>query len=94
MNTLSTIDVENSIEKLYKKKVMIPQSLVDKSTDPKLSLLRRKSLGSPHPDEVRRMVKENSIVAMQNRKELETKKAVVANALDNLSKLAEHYQHN
>jgi argininosuccinate lyase len=91
LNTLTISDVENSIEKLYKKKINISQSLVDKSTDPKLSLLRRKSLGSPHPDEVRRMVKEHSITAMKNWNELETKKAVVAKALENLTKLATHY---
>ena len=91
LNTLATSDVESSIEKLYGKKIKIPQSLVDKSTDPKLSLLRRKSLGSPHPDEVRRMVKEHGITAIQNRNELETKKAVVAKALEKLTTLAEHY---
>jgi len=77
-------DVEESAEKLYKKKIKITPALVEKATDPIQSLKRRKSLGAPSPAEVKRMVKEHGAAAKEQRIKLEARKKAVELALKNL----------
>ena len=84
LDKLKPDDVEASAEKLYKKKIKVTQMLIDKATDPKQSLQRRMSLGSPRPDEVKRMLKEHGKTAKKQRKELQEKRNLIEASLKNL----------
>jgi len=88
LDKLAPKDVEESAAKLYKKNVKVTQALIDKATDPKQSLQRRVSLGSPRPEEVKRMLKEHGAAAKKQRAELTKKKSAVEAALENLRSTA------
>ncbi|MCX6649212.1 MAG: argininosuccinate lyase [Candidatus Bathyarchaeota archaeon] len=88
LDKLTPKDVEESAAKLYKKKVKVTQVLVDKATDPKQSLERRVSLGSPSPKEVKRMLKEHAVAAKKQRADLEKKKGAVEATLKSLQSTA------
>jgi hypothetical protein len=53
--------------------------------------MRRKSIGSPHPDEVRRMVREHGAVLRKARAELATRRKRIESAMKGLSQTAEGY---
>jgi len=84
LDKLKPDDVEASAEKLYNKKVKVTQALINKATDPKQSLQRRRSLGSPRPEEVKRMLKEHRKAAKKQREELQRKKDFIEASLKNL----------
>jgi argininosuccinate lyase len=84
LDKLTPKDVEESAEKLYKKKIKVAPALVENATDPIQSLNRRRSLGSPSPAEVKRMVKEHGAAAKKQRKEFDAKKKAVEASLKNL----------
>jgi argininosuccinate lyase len=88
LDKLKPEDVEASAEKLYKKKVKVTQTLIDKATDPMQSLNRRVSLGSPSPTEVKRMLKEHGATAQKQRTELFKKKDNIEAALEKLHQAA------
>jgi len=84
-------DFEASAERLFKKKVTVTQGWIDKTTDPKQSLMRRRSIGSPHPDEVRRMVREHGAALKKARAELARRRKKIESAMKALSRTAEGY---
>ena len=88
LDKLKPEDVETSATNLYKKKIKINQSLIDKATDPKLSLQRRRSLGSPRPEEVKRMLKEHGVTAKEQRASLIKTRNDVESALKTLHETA------
>jgi argininosuccinate lyase len=88
LDRLKPEDVEASAAKLYKKKVKVTQALIDKATDPMQSLQRRVSLGSPNPVEVKRMLKEHSVLAKKQRSELAKKRGSIEAALEKLHQTA------
>jgi argininosuccinate lyase len=88
LDNLTPKDIEESAVKLYKKNIKVTQSLIDKATDPKQSLQRRISLGSPSPAEVKRMLKEHATTAKKQRVDLNRKKAAIEAALKNLRSTA------
>jgi argininosuccinate lyase len=88
LDKLKPEDVVQSATSLYKKKIKVNQSLIDKATDPKLSLQRRRSLGSPRPEEVKRMLKEHGITAKKQRASLIKTRNDVESALKTLHETA------
>ena len=88
LDRLKPEDVEASAAKLYTKKIKITQVLIDKATDPMQSLQRRVSLGSPSPVEVKRMLKEHSVLAKKQRSELAKKRGSIEVALEKLHQTA------
>ena len=84
LDKLTPKNIEESAEKLYKKKIKITPALVEKATDPIQSLKRRKSIGAPSPAEVKRMVKEHGAAVKEQRMGLEARKKAVELALKNL----------
>ena len=88
LDKLKPEDVEASATKLYKKKIKVNQDLIDKATDPKLSLQRRRSLGSPRPEEVKRMLKEHGATAKKQRASLDKARYEVESALKTLHETA------
>jgi argininosuccinate lyase len=88
LDRLKPEDVEASAAKLYTKKIKITQVLIDKATDPMQSLQRRVSLGSPSPVEVKRMLKEHSVLAKKQRSELAKKRGSIEAALEKLHQTA------
>jgi len=88
LDKLKPEDVETSATSLYKKKIKVNQSLIDKATDPKLSLQRRRSLGSPRPEEVKRMLKEHGVTAKKQRASLIKTRNDVESALKTLHETA------
>jgi len=63
--------------KVLGKRVEVDAALIREATDPWSSLLRRKSQGSPNPEEVRRMLKERKRRLEECRAELEARRASV-----------------
>jgi hypothetical protein len=53
--------------------------------------MRRKSIGSPHPDEVMRMVREHGVAVRKARAELATRQKRIESAMKGLSRTAEGY---
>lgn len=88
LDKLKPEDVVQSATSLYKRKIRVNQSLIDKATDPKLSLQRRRSLGSPRPEEVKRMLKEHGIAAKKQRASLIKTRNDVESALKTLLETA------
>jgi argininosuccinate lyase len=88
LDKLKPEDVEASATKLYKKKVKVTQRLIDKATDPKQSLQRRRSLGSPRPEEVKRMLEEHGAAARKQRASLAKTRSTVESALKTLHETA------
>jgi argininosuccinate lyase len=88
LDKLKPEDVEASATKLYKKKIKVNQGFIDKATDPKLSLQRRRSLGSPRPEEVKRMLIEHSAMAKRQRAILDKTRYEVESALKTLHETA------
>jgi argininosuccinate lyase len=88
LDKLKPEDVEASATKLYKKKVKVTQRLIDKATDPKQSLQRRRSLGSPRPEEVNRMLEEHGAAARKQRASLAKTRSTVESALKTLHETA------
>jgi argininosuccinate lyase len=84
LDELKPGDVEAVADELYKKKVNVTQALINNATDPKQSLQRRKSLGSPRPDEVKRMLKQHGKAAKKQREELQRKRNLIEASLKNL----------
>jgi argininosuccinate lyase len=84
LDKLKPEDVTASAERLYKKKVKVTQALIDKATDPKKSLQRRVSLGSPRPEEVKRMLREHGAEAAEQRARLGERRSRLQTALDKL----------
>ncbi len=91
LDKLTPSDVEASAMKLYKKKVTVSESLIERATDPKQALLRRTSLGSPRPDEVRRMIREHGAELNVQRTRVEERRKAVETALENLHATATRY---
>jgi argininosuccinate lyase len=91
LDKLKPEDVEASAIKLFKKKVKVTRALIDKATDPVHSLIRRVSLGSPSPTEVKRMLKEHGEGAKKQRAELSKKKERIESALSKLRQTSETY---
>jgi argininosuccinate lyase len=88
LDKLTPKDIEASATKLYNKKVKVIQALIDKATDPIQSLHRRRSLGSPSPAEVKRMLKEHGAAAKKQRTDLDKKRAAIEAAIENLHSTA------
>jgi argininosuccinate lyase len=88
LDKLSPEDVESSVSKLFKKKLNIPKDLVEKATDPKKSLYRRISYGSPHPDHVKNAVLKNSKIISENQFELDDKRQALIKSLEHLHEVA------
>jgi argininosuccinate lyase len=88
LDKLTPKDVEASVTKLYNKKVKVTQALIDKATDPIQSLHRRRSLGSPSPAEVKKMLKEHGAAAKKQRIDLDKKRAAIEAAIENLHSTA------
>ena len=91
LDKLTPEDVQASAQKLYGKKVKITNATIETATDPTKSLLRRKSLGGPHPDEVKRMLKEHGEYTNMRRVELIKTRKKIADALQNLQATANKY---
>ena len=91
LDKLKPEDVAASAERLYKKKLKVTQTLIDKATDPLKSLQRRVSLGSPRPEEVRRMLKEHGAEAAEQRAELDGRRSRLEAALANLHATAARF---
>jgi argininosuccinate lyase len=91
LDKLTPEDVQASAQKLYGRKVKITNATIEKATDPRQSLLRRKSLGSPHPNEVKRMLKEHSEYTNMRRVELTKTRKKIDDALQNLQATANKY---
>ena len=66
----------------------VAKSLIEKATDPKMSLNRRISIGSPHPEQVKNAVKKNGTTLVEGHVELNKKKKALENALENLQTIA------
>ena len=91
LKALKPEDFDASAERLFKKKVAVSQGWIDRTTDPRQSLMRRKSIGSPHPDEVMRMVREHGVALRKARAELATRRKKIESAMRGLSQTAEGY---
>jgi len=91
LDKLTPADVGASAMKLYNKKVKVSKSLIERATDPKQALQRRASLGSPHPDEVRRMIREHGAELVALRVKAEERRSGVEKSLENLQATAVRY---
>ncbi len=91
LDKLTPSDIEASAMKLYKKSVKVNGSLIERATDPRQALLRRASLGSPRPDEVRRMVKEHGAELVKQKLKAEERRVYLEKALSNLAATAARY---
>ncbi|MBN1682331.1 argininosuccinate lyase [Candidatus Bathyarchaeota archaeon] len=91
LKSLTPIDVEETVQKMFNKKIIVVNSMLEKATDPKKSLDKRISLGCPHPDEIRKMHKENETKLKESTIKLTDKKTSIKDALNSLHKIAENY---
>jgi len=91
LKAITPIDVENVTQRLFNKRVIVTNSMIEEATDPKKSLLRRASLGCPNPDEIKKLHKENELKLKENKSILKNKKTAIDDALSSLHKLAKTY---
>jgi argininosuccinate lyase len=91
LKSVTPSDVENVTQRLFNKKVIVTNLMLEEVTDPKKSLLKRASLGCPHPDEVKKMHKENDVKLKEHKNELKSKQLAITDALKNLHQIATSY---
>ena len=79
-------EIIESSEKILKKTIRIDESILQSLVKPENSLMRRVSQGSPHPDNVKKMLETRRILLQKKREELKTRENKIVIALENLEK--------
>ncbi|HDJ05103.1 MAG TPA: hypothetical protein ENF85_03805, partial [Candidatus Bathyarchaeota archaeon] len=91
ISCLKPEDVERVAEKVLGKRVAVDENLVKEAVNPEESLLNRRSIGSPNPAEIERMLKERSTVLKAFREAWLLKKKSLEKARNSLRETVKKY---
>ncbi len=91
LSDLTPSDVDSAARADLGKGVMIEQVLIEEATDPEACLMRRRSEGSPHPEQTKRMVADRKEKLKWYSGELKAKQGKVDAALAKLREIVEGY---
>ena len=91
LQDLKPTDVAETSLRAIGKRVEVSEEFIRDTTDPLSSLLRRRSQGGPHPEEVRRMLEDRRRQLESCEADLEERKSAVTTAMNRLRKTVEDY---
>jgi argininosuccinate lyase len=91
LSELTSKEINEASREVLGKEVEITDALIAEATDPMASLMRRKSRGSPHPDQVRRMLEERGKTLKEYGSELNARRRAVDEALEALRNIVATY---
>jgi len=91
LKDLKPRDIRETARKLFGKEVEVTQGLIDEATDPRASLMRRRSLGSPNPVEVRRMIEDRKGQLFGYRASLGERRGAAEDSRERLRTAIEEY---
>jgi argininosuccinate lyase len=89
LSELTPGDVDKTSLEVLGKGIEIDEGLIREATDPEACLMRRKSEGSPHPTQVKKMLRQRSELLEKFKSQLDQKKKFVSNAIEGLRKTVE-----
>jgi len=91
LQDLTPAEVEEVAQKFLGKRVIVEERLIAESTDPKISLARRVSRGSPRPEGMKRMLRERRKALTINRSTLQVKMSAITAAKTELMEIVKGY---
>jgi argininosuccinate lyase len=87
LNEVTCEAIEAHVKALLNKTVVINREVIQNITDPQRALVARRSLGSPSPKEVTRILKTRRCILKQHRKQITTQNEQVQSAKNRLQEL-------
>jgi argininosuccinate lyase len=91
LSELTSQEINDASVEVLGKAVEVTDSMIAEATDPMASLMRRRSRGSPNPDQVRRMLEERRGAMKEYASELDARRRAVDEALEALRKIVATY---
>ncbi len=91
LSDLTPADVGEASLKELGREVLVDEGLIEKATDPEACLMRRKSIGSPHPSQARAMLGKRREQLANYINELQEREGKAAEAMARLHKSVEDY---
>ena len=91
ISELTTKEINEASVEVLGKGVEVTDSMIAEATDPMASLMRRRSRGSPNPNQVRRMLEERRETLKEYGSELDARRSAVDLALEALRKIVATY---
>ncbi len=91
LSDLTPADINKTSQKVLGKKIEISEKLIREATDAETCLMRRKSQGSPHPNQVKKMLKKRRNILEKSKGQLEERRKKVSDAMENLEKIVSSY---
>jgi len=91
LSDLTPADLEEKAIEVLGKGFKVGDMELKEATDPETCLLRRRSQGSPHPDQVKGMLSRRKKIMSEYKSQLKEREIKVSKAMDGLRKMVERY---
>jgi len=91
LSDLTPTDLERKSMEILGKGVKVDEGVLKEATDPETCLLRRRSQGSPHPDQVTGMLSRRKKIMSEYKSQFKEREIKVSKAMDGLRKMVERY---
>jgi argininosuccinate lyase len=91
LSDLTPTDIDSKAREILGKRVKIDHEHLDQATDPETCLMRRRSEGSPHPENTWKMLRERTNIVGKLKDLLEAEAARLLKAMDNLKHVVKEY---
>ena len=91
LSDLTSTDLEEKAIEVLGRGFEVGDLELKEATDPETCLLRRRSQGSPHPDQVRGMLSRRKKIMSEYKSQLKEREIKVSKAMDGLRKMVERY---
>ncbi len=91
LTELTSAELSQKSVEILGKEVEVDEGDLREATDPEACLMRRRSEGSPHPDQVKRMLVQRQVLLEESKDHLLRVRKKVSDAMDNLRKIVEGY---